>query len=183
MHVHRRVEAREFLSKYLHKDTPSTCVVYLTQRQRVGECRDRPVTEQRLCSQTEHPNSWSHIMSSHIGWVVCVCSWRWIIDLWQVMRAHINEGDLSLPPPTISPLLLPLHSHSCSPFCCNFPKRRIFSQSQTHAGSCLASACLESLPPREKTNANSSATGPSAALPETRYGPFLHERSDVGCWW
>lgn len=41
---------------------------------------------------------------------VCVCVYRrrWIIDLWQVMRAHITEGDPSLPPPSISPLLLPL---------------------------------------------------------------------------
>lgn len=63
----------------------------------------------------------SHYVITHWLCSVCVCSWRWIIDLWQVMRAHINEGDLSLPPPSISPLLLPLHSHSCSPFCCNFP--------------------------------------------------------------
>lgn len=145
-----------------------------------GSARDRAKT---LQSNRTPKFLKSHYVITHWLCSVCVCSWRWIIDLWQVMRAHINEGDLSLPPPSISPLLLPLHSHSCSPFCCNFPKRGIFSQSQTHAGSCLAPACLESLPPTEKANANSSLTGPSAALPETVYGPFLHERPGVGCWW
>lgn len=147
---------------------------------------------------------------------VWVCSGRWIIDLWQVMRAHINEGDLSLPLPSISPLPLPLHSHSRSPFCCHFPWRRTFSQSQTHVGELLRvslsritstdgkrkcwnaertiknswfySKCTTSGKVHHKTTLPVSppprkTPGPSAALPETVYGPFLHERSDVGCWW
>lgn len=42
MHVsalgHRRSQATEFLSKYLQRATPSTCVVYLAVQEWVGEC-------------------------------------------------------------------------------------------------------------------------------------------------
>lgn len=47
----------------------------------------------------------------------------------------------------------------------------------TPLAKCSKKDCFPSL----RHLATSSATGASAALPETVYGPFLRKRSDVGC--